>query len=311
MSRTNRTTRTRQPGVGRRPQVGRAGGRAGRSRTQRRAAAAGAGRAASRTALASASRSSRLGVGRAGVGVEPHDLPAARRGEPLACVLAQVVGVRLGVGRERADDGGGVGVDVGERRHGGRAARGARAATQGAHGGRRYPSGARQPLKTRGAAAPPTVAGVSAPRRRRRRDRRGRGAARPAGAAARAAGRLPDAALRRPRPRRRRARGGALARPARGRGLRRRGGPAGRRRGGPAAAGRTRSPRRRAARAAARARRRVAGARIVIYRRPLELRAVDRDDLEDLVHDIVVEEVAQFLGMDPAEVDPDGYGPQD
>jgi len=52
-------------------------------------------------------------------------------------------------------------------------------------------------------------------------------------------------------------------------------------------------------------------ARIVIYRRPLELRAVDREDLEDLVHDIVVEEVAHFLGMDPAEVDPDGYGPQE
>ena len=50
-------------------------------------------------------------------------------------------------------------------------------------------------------------------------------------------------------------------------------------------------------------------ARIVIYRRPLELRALDRDDLEDLVHDIVVEEVAHFLGMDPAEVDPEGYGP--
>jgi predicted Zn-dependent protease with MMP-like domain len=48
--------------------------------------------------------------------------------------------------------------------------------------------------------------------------------------------------------------------------------------------------------------------RIVIYRRPLELRAVDRQDLEDLVHDIVVEEVAHYLGLDPAEVDPDGYG---
>jgi len=48
---------------------------------------------------------------------------------------------------------------------------------------------------------------------------------------------------------------------------------------------------------------------IVIYRRPLELRALDREDLEDLVHDIVVEEVAHFLGMDPAEVDPEGYGP--
>ena len=52
-------------------------------------------------------------------------------------------------------------------------------------------------------------------------------------------------------------------------------------------------------------------ARIVIYRRPLELRALDRDDLEDLVHDIVVEEVAHYLGMDPSEVDPDGYGEED
>lgn len=48
-------------------------------------------------------------------------------------------------------------------------------------------------------------------------------------------------------------------------------------------------------------------ARIVLYRRPLELRAVDRDDLQDLVHDIVVEEVAHFLGLDPETVDP-GFG---
>jgi predicted Zn-dependent protease with MMP-like domain len=47
--------------------------------------------------------------------------------------------------------------------------------------------------------------------------------------------------------------------------------------------------------------------RIVLYRRPLELRADDRLDLEDLVHDIVVEEVAHFLGLDPETVDP-GYG---
>jgi predicted Zn-dependent protease with MMP-like domain len=46
--------------------------------------------------------------------------------------------------------------------------------------------------------------------------------------------------------------------------------------------------------------------RIVLYRRPLELRAVDREDLEDLVHDVVVEEVAHFLGLDPDVVDP-GY----
>jgi len=48
-------------------------------------------------------------------------------------------------------------------------------------------------------------------------------------------------------------------------------------------------------------------ARVVLYRRPLELRALDREDLEDLVHDIVVEEVAHFLGLDPETVDP-GYG---
>lgn len=52
-------------------------------------------------------------------------------------------------------------------------------------------------------------------------------------------------------------------------------------------------------------------ARIVIYRRPLELRAIDRDDLEDLVHDIVVEEVAHFLGLDPHEVDPGAFPDED
>jgi predicted Zn-dependent protease with MMP-like domain len=48
-------------------------------------------------------------------------------------------------------------------------------------------------------------------------------------------------------------------------------------------------------------------ARIVLYRRPLELRASDRTDLEDLVHDVVVEEVAHFLDLDPETLDP-GYG---
>ena len=54
-----------------------------------------------------------------------------------------------------------------------------------------------------------------------------------------------------------------------------------------------------------------APARVVIYRRPLELRAIDREDLEDLVHDIVVEEVAHFLGLSPEVVDPDGFGEAD
>jgi predicted Zn-dependent protease with MMP-like domain len=45
-------------------------------------------------------------------------------------------------------------------------------------------------------------------------------------------------------------------------------------------------------------------ARIVVYRRPLEARAVDRIDLADLVHDVVVDQVARLLGMDPDDVDP-------
>jgi predicted Zn-dependent protease with MMP-like domain len=47
-------------------------------------------------------------------------------------------------------------------------------------------------------------------------------------------------------------------------------------------------------------------ARIVIYRRPIEARAVDRDELGDLVHDVVVEHVAELLGLEPETVDP-GY----
>jgi predicted Zn-dependent protease with MMP-like domain len=47
-------------------------------------------------------------------------------------------------------------------------------------------------------------------------------------------------------------------------------------------------------------------ARIVLYRRPLEARASDRDELGDIVHDIVVEHVAELLGLEPETVDP-GY----
>lgn len=45
--------------------------------------------------------------------------------------------------------------------------------------------------------------------------------------------------------------------------------------------------------------------RIVLYRRPLELRAVDREDLADLVKDVIVEQVANLLGLDPEDVDPE------
>jgi predicted Zn-dependent protease with MMP-like domain len=43
-------------------------------------------------------------------------------------------------------------------------------------------------------------------------------------------------------------------------------------------------------------------ARIVLYRRPLEFRAMDRDDLADLVHDVIVEQVANLLGLDPEDI---------
>ena len=47
-------------------------------------------------------------------------------------------------------------------------------------------------------------------------------------------------------------------------------------------------------------------ARIVVYRRPLEIRAADREDLADLVRDVVVDQVAALLGRDPEEIDPTG-----
>lgn len=44
--------------------------------------------------------------------------------------------------------------------------------------------------------------------------------------------------------------------------------------------------------------------RVVVYRRPLEARATDAEDLADLVHDVVVDQVARLLHLDPDEVDP-------
>jgi predicted Zn-dependent protease with MMP-like domain len=48
--------------------------------------------------------------------------------------------------------------------------------------------------------------------------------------------------------------------------------------------------------------------RIVLYRRPLEARAVDPDDLGDLVLDVVIHEVAHLLDVEPEVVDPEGHG---
>lgn len=44
-------------------------------------------------------------------------------------------------------------------------------------------------------------------------------------------------------------------------------------------------------------------ARIVLYRRPLETRAQDNIDLSDLVHEVLVEQVANYLGVDPDTID--------
>lgn len=46
-------------------------------------------------------------------------------------------------------------------------------------------------------------------------------------------------------------------------------------------------------------------ARIVIYRRPIEVRAPLRSDQALLVHDVVVEKVADLLGLDPETIDPE------
>jgi predicted Zn-dependent protease with MMP-like domain len=48
--------------------------------------------------------------------------------------------------------------------------------------------------------------------------------------------------------------------------------------------------------------------RIVVYRRPVETRALDADELEDLVRDVVVEQVAHLLARSPDEVDPEYSG---
>jgi hypothetical protein len=43
---------------------------------------------------------------------------------------------------------------------------------------------------------------------------------------------------------------------------------------------------------------------VIVYRRPVELRARSREERALLVHEIVVEQVAELLGLSPASVDP-------
>ena len=49
---------------------------------------------------------------------------------------------------------------------------------------------------------------------------------------------------------------------------------------------------------------------IVLFRRPLLARAEDEDELSELIFDVVVEEFAEILGVDPEIIDP-GYGDLD
>lgn len=46
-------------------------------------------------------------------------------------------------------------------------------------------------------------------------------------------------------------------------------------------------------------------ARLVVYRRPVEARARTRSAREDLVHDVVVDQLAELLGLDRTTVDPE------
>jgi hypothetical protein len=45
-------------------------------------------------------------------------------------------------------------------------------------------------------------------------------------------------------------------------------------------------------------------ARVVVYRRPVEIRTKGRDERAALVHEVVVEQVAEVLGLTPETVDP-------
>lgn len=45
-------------------------------------------------------------------------------------------------------------------------------------------------------------------------------------------------------------------------------------------------------------------ARVVIYRRPVEIRTKGREERAALVHEVVVEQVAELLGLTPETVDP-------
>lgn len=267
----------------------------------------------------------------------PDDLPAARGGQAVRVLLAQVVAVRLGVDGQRADHRRPVGVDVGERGDSREGARGARAASDRAHdrdGSRpatcrpatRRPGcptdAARGPAATRS----PSLSGVdnASPAggraARRRRDRHGRGLR---GPLVPATVRFDGKDVRVPAAQTRGERFDDLVLdavealeqrwaqelegvefavedvPAVPVGDEHHDIVADENTGGAVPLGRLLP-------AGLDEAGRSTAARIVVYRRPLEARALDRLDLADLVHDVVVDQVARLLDLDPDEVDPPG-----
>ena len=48
----------------------------------------------------------------------------------------------------------------------------------------------------------------------------------------------------------------------------------------------------------------VTRARIVLFRKPIERRAKDTFELEELLHEILVAQVATYLGVEPSVIDP-------
>ncbi|MDA8371349.1 MAG: metallopeptidase family protein [Nocardiopsaceae bacterium] len=46
-------------------------------------------------------------------------------------------------------------------------------------------------------------------------------------------------------------------------------------------------------------------ARIIVYRRPVEIRTKEPEEMAFLVYDTVVEEVANLLGLEPETIDPE------
>jgi predicted Zn-dependent protease with MMP-like domain len=45
-------------------------------------------------------------------------------------------------------------------------------------------------------------------------------------------------------------------------------------------------------------------ARIVLFRKPIERRAKDSDELAELLHEVLVAQVATYLGVEPSVIDP-------